>query len=658
MTRRWSFRTRFVAAAALCLLPLIGVVLFLLDQSFDHSRQQLTEAEFAISDVVSQGLTATLDENQLALQDLAENPDLQSMIATQAQDPLDQLRRARPSLTGLFLLDPEKNVVTIAGGIDPTSVIGQLSDVVDTVLNGGEPAVSNRLIIQDADVQVIALVVPVLPDPGQTVEGKPVGAVGAFLNVARLQQSFLTNNSATGDTTIAVVASNGQVIVDRGNPEITANTLTTELLLGPVMEAVAGQRGREVYRDAGDEERIAVFVPVSHPSVSWAVVVTSPSPITYGPNRNLLEGGLIALAGAVMLTLALAVLFGELTARPLRQLTTQAAAITRGERARPLGPIGRGEVAALSHAFGDMADRLTTQVRDTEAAREEVALQAERLRDLLRRTVRLQEDERRRIASDIHDAVSPLITGALYQARALKLSGNGNGGNGTNGAGHEDGTHAADDGLQTVSELLERAMAELHDVIFALRPPDLDDLGVVAAIERYVQQVNRSGLPCELEVIGEQQRLSPEARLGLYRIVQEALHNALRHAHADAARVRMEWLDDRLRVTIRDNGSGFDPEQAANPTSLGLLSMRERAAAIGGTLEIASKHGTGTAVIFERPLADDLVTAPAAEARDDPAADTADGEPEPGTESADGADSRHGANEPRDPIELHGVRTA
>jgi signal transduction histidine kinase len=607
MTRRWSFRTRFVAAAALCLVPLVGVVLFLLDQSLQHSQDQLFETEFTIADVVSQGLTATLDENQRALADLSDDPAVQAMQTPGAQEPLDQLRRARPSLSGVFLLDPSKHSIAITGGIDPGSLLPQFTDAVDKVLNSGEPAISNRMFVPDGDVDVIALIVPVLPDPGSASAGQPVGVLGAFLNVARLQQTFLTA-STSAETTIAVVSSNGQIIVDRGNPEITEKTLTTDLLLGPVQQAVTGQRGREIYTDGNGDERIAVFTPVGHPSVSWATVVTSPSPITYGPNRSALEGGLLALAGAVVLTLALAVLFGELTARPLRQLTTRATAITQGDMSQPMTQVGRGEVAALSNAFHDMADRLTTQVRDTEAAREEVAFQAERLRDLLRRTVRLQEDERRRIASDIHDAVSPLITGALYQARALKLAGNGNGnghGNGHdgNGDGHQDPN---DEGLGTVNELLERAMAELHDVIFALRPPDLDDLGVVAAIERYVQQVNRSGLPCNLEVIGEAVRLSPEARLGLYRIVQEALHNALRHAHADEAVVKMEWLDDRLRVTIRDNGSGFDPDQAANPTSLGLLSMRERAAAIGGTLEILSKPGTGTLVIVDRPLAGDL----------------------------------------------------
>jgi signal transduction histidine kinase len=643
MTRRWSFRTRFVAAAALCLLPLIGVVLFLLDQSFQHSRDQLVDTDFTISDVVAQGLTATLDENQLALEDLADDPVLHGNLTPQAQDRLDQLRRSRPSLSGLFLLDPNKKSVTIAGGIDPGPLMPQLNDVVDKVLNGGEPAISTPLFVQDADVQVIALVVPVLPDPGQSIDGKPVGVLGAFLNVTRLQQSFLIGSSMSGETTIAVVAANGQVIVDRGNPETTARTLTTALLKGPVVKAVTGQRGRQVYRDADGQERVAVFAPVGQKSVNWAVVVTSPSPTTYGPNRNLLEGGLLALAGAVVLTLALAVFFGELTARPLRQLTTRATAITRGDLSQPLATVGRGEVAALSNAFHDMADRLTTQVRDTEAAREEVALQAERLRDLLRRTVRLQEDERRRIASDIHDAVSPLITGALYQARALKLSGMVNGAHGSNGDVVVD---PSDEGLRTVGELLERAMSELHDVIFALRPPDLDDLGVVAAIERYVQQVNRSGLPCELEVIGEPERLSPEARLGLYRIVQEALHNALRHAHADEAKVRMEWLDDRLRVTIRDNGSGFDPEQAASPTSLGLLSMRERAAAIGGTLEIASKPGMGTAIIVERPIATDLVT--------EPTPTESDTGEEPPLEMSD--NEREAA--PSEPIDFREVRSA
>jgi signal transduction histidine kinase len=167
-----------------------------------------------------------------------------------------------------------------------------------------------------------------------------------------------------------------------------------------------------------------------------------------------------------------------------------------------------------------------------------------------------------------------------------------------------------DSTLDSIGELLSKAMEELHGVIFALRPPDLDDIGVVAAIERYIAQVRRSGLNVQLEAEQEPPPLTPEVRLAIYRIVQEALHNALRHAAADEAVVRFEVIDDMLRVTIHDNGAGFNPQHTARPTALGLLSMRERAAAIGATFSVMSRPGDGTTVTVERPIDPELATVP------------------------------------------------
>ncbi len=616
MMRRWSLRTRFVTAAALCLLPLIGVSLYLLDSTLDHSQDQLVDTDFAVSDVVSQGLAATLDENQAALAEIAKDPRLQSMQATGAQEVLSQMRVARPSLNGVFLLSPSGSVVVSSGGIDPKELLPQFMAATTKALNGGEAAISDKLLYSEGNVEVIALVQPVMPDPTDATKGQPVGAVGSFLSVDRLQKAFVPSTGyASGVTTIAIVSAN-QVISTSTREASGGKVLTRDLLAGPVQTALTGKRTTQVYTDGQGDRRLAVVAPVAHPGVQWAVVVTTPAPTGYGPNQTLLRHGLIALGFACAIALILAMIFAELTARPLKQITGQAQRIADGEVDVPFQPVGRGEVMALSEAVRHMADRLTTQVRDTEAAREEVAVQAERLRDLLRRTVRLQEDERRRIAGDIHDAVSPLITGALYQSRAMLLStGDARSAHPTsfeNGNGNGNGTGAGD-ALGTVNELLERAMAELHDVIFALRPPDLDDLGVVAAIERYVAQINRTGLPSRLELSGEPQRLSADARLGIYRIVQEALHNALRHAHADEAVVKMEWLEERLRVTVHDNGSGFDPEQASTPSSLGLLSMRERASAIGATLEIRSRPGGGAAIILELPLTLDVTPALTAE---------------------------------------------
>ena len=352
--------------------------------------------------------------------------------------------------------------------------------------------------------------------------------------------------------------------------------------------------------DQNGKERFAVYAPV--PGSTWGVLVTHPSPAAYAPNQAMVTRSILAVVASALGTLALGTLAAELLARPLRELRFQAEALAHGDFSpRELVQTGSSEVADLSAALDATARHLGEQVRDLEQAREAGATQAGQLRDLNRRTVRLQEDERRRIASEIHDAVSPLITGALYQARALRLG---------SPDDHNRSAVRRDSTLDSIGELLSKAMEELHGVIFALRPPDLDDIGVVAAIERYIAQVRRSGLNVQLQAEQEPPPLTPEVRLAIYRIVQEALHNALRHAAADEAVVRFEVIDDMLRVTIHDNGAGFNPQHTARPTALGLLSMRERAAAIGAAFAVMSRPGDGTTIMIERQIDPELAAVP------------------------------------------------
>ncbi len=601
-------RTRFVAAASLCLLPLLGVIFYILDQSLSNSRDQLYETEVAFAEVVSRGINQTLQENQDVLTTLSANTTISSMDPTTAGEVLAQAKELRPSLAGLFLLDPEQNVVAMSGGIDPAAFQAEIKTAADIALTGGESAITGKLVVPEGEVEVIAMVSPVLsqPEDGNEGSGAPVGAIGSFISVDRLQRSFLPVAGESDSQTSVVLLSAAGVIADQETPTDTGQDINAELEQA-VAESVAGKRVRIDYTDQNGIDRMGVLLPVEYPGAQWAVAVTGPSPANYGPNETLVRNSLIALATAVALTLLLSVIFGELTARPLRRLTKEAAAIAGGELDSQVEPVGRGEVYSLSLSLRDMANRLTSQVKEVEEAREQTDEQNDLMRELLRRTVRLQEDERRRIAGDIHDAVSPLITGALYRVRALLLTENGNGHGHTNGNGNGNGESEQTEGLVVTSELLEQSMDELHNVIFALRPPDLDDVGLEAAVERYVNQINRTGLPSELEVNGEIRRLSPEVRLGIYRIIQEALHNALRHAHADEALVKIEYRENELRASVRDNGSGFDIESAGRSMSLGLLSMRERAAAIGADLDIVSRPGAGTIVVLRRPWENDLV---------------------------------------------------
>jgi signal transduction histidine kinase len=583
-----SLRNRLILFAAACLLPLLVVIAAILAEAADAGREQVLDAQAATSEVVASVLAATLADNQKVLQELASIDRVRQMEASSATEALDQFSRAHPNLYGLFLLDPQANLVA-STGLDPAQfqLHSAFAAAVDRSLKLGEPGVSTALAADD-ETRVIALTMPVRAR--DEAEGEPIGAVGSLLSVERLGAAVTP--FALGETLIAVVAE-GQVVATQGaDPAVAALASST------VPPLSMSSPGTLSYVDETGMERFAVYTPV--PGSTWGVLVTHPSPAAYAANRAMISRSVAAVAAAALVTLALGALAAELLARPLRELNTQAEALAAGDYT-PREPIagGSADIAAIGAALGTVANRLRDQVHALTEARGAGAAQAEQLRDLNRRTVRLQEDERRRIAGDIHDAVSPLITGALYQARALRL-----------GTPDDLGRSAArrDSALDSISELLSKAMDEVHGVIFALRPPDLDDIGVLAAIERYIAQVQRSGLNVHLEAEEDPPALTPEVRLAIYRIVQEALHNALRHASADEAVVRFETTDETLRVTISDNGAGFNPQHAARPTALGLLSMRERAAAIGATLAVMSRPGDGTTVTIERRQEPELTT--------------------------------------------------
>jgi signal transduction histidine kinase len=589
LLRRLSLRNRLIAFAAACLAPLLVLIGVFLYEMGDAGRDQVLEAQNATAGVVASVLATTLSENQEVLTELASIDKLRRMEPEPAKETLDIFSRAKPSLYGLFLLDPGGNVVA-STGLDPSPFQADPSfvDAVFRSQNLGEPGVSTALSAPEA--QVIALTVPVRAKDQSA--GEPIGVVGALLSVERLVTTVMP--FARGDTQIALIA-DGHVVAAQG-----ADPGLTDLAAAAVDGQAATGAAPQTYVDQAGNERDAVYAQV--PNSAWGVLVTHPSPAASAPNRAMLSRAVAIVLATTLATLAVAALAAELQARPVRQLQAQAEALAAGDFSHKEEIQGGSEeVVGISASLAALASHSGEQLRDLEQAREDAANQAEQLRELNRRTIRLQEDERRRIASEIHDAVSPLITGARYQASALRM-----------GAPDETGrqTRLRDAALESVSDLLGKAMEELHRVVFALRPPDLDDIGVVAAIERYIGQVQRSGLNVHLEVEGEPPMLTPEVRLAIYRIVQEALHNAMRHAAADEALVRIETLGETLRVIVRDNGAGFNPDHGTRPSALGLLSMRERAAAIGAVFAVMSRPGDGTTVMIERRLEGEPETAP------------------------------------------------
>ncbi len=225
--------------------------------------------------------------------------------------------------------------------------------------------------------------------------------------------------------------------------------------------------------------------------------------------------------------------------------------------------------------------------------REEVAHKAEQLQQLLAATVRIQEEERSRIARDLHDGSNQLITGTLYEIQAAQES--------VKGQRWE----VALEKLQTAKGLLREIEAENRCIIFGLRPPILDTQGLVPALKWQVDTHQKHyGTTCAFQVFGHPTQLPPEAEATVYRIVQESLNNVATHSQAQSVQMRIDFGSARLCIVIRDDGVGFDSKRVLTeaPGQMGLVGMKERAQSIGGQLEVRSSLGHGAQIELDVPL--------------------------------------------------------
>jgi signal transduction histidine kinase len=218
----------------------------------------------------------------------------------------------------------------------------------------------------------------------------------------------------------------------------------------------------------------------------------------------------------------------------------------------------------------------------------------ERVRGLLlNKVVTAQEEERKRISHELHDQIGQLLTALLIQLQLLE---------------RDLSEPSLKDRLKVLKQLAEEISIHLHHIAWELRPPALDELGLLAALERVTEEWSkRFNIPCEFEVNGAfNGQIEPEVAIGVFRIVQESLTNIAKHARATHARVTVQQENGELVVTVEDNGVGFRVKDVMRHPDenkrLGLLGMMERAAMLSGKLDIESKPGKGTKVQLRIPL--------------------------------------------------------
>lgn len=226
-------------------------------------------------------------------------------------------------------------------------------------------------------------------------------------------------------------------------------------------------------------------------------------------------------------------------------------------------------------------------------AQDELRASAEQLQRLSRRLVDAQESERRRFSRELHDLVGQNLTALSINLDILKS---------------QIGTDMPEGLRRRVGDseaLLESTTTAIENVMSELRPPMLDDYGLLPALQWYSDDfAERTGV--ELKIDGDEHiaRLSPEAEIALFRIAQEALNNVAKHAQAKRAEIRLEHVNAHTIMTISDDGVGFESGggyRARRRPGLGMVTMRERTQAIGGTFDMEAQAGGGTRITVTVP---------------------------------------------------------
>jgi signal transduction histidine kinase len=347
--------------------------------------------------------------------------------------------------------------------------------------------------------------------------------------------------------------------------------------------------------EATTEPYVTAMAPLR--AAPWGVVVQQSESRAFsmlGPSQL----GLLAVTGLlVLMGLFLSHGFTRSVIAPIRDLSMRAQRLREGDLQTPVAVEGDREILILADSLEEARRRIASNLEDLrrlneglevevakrtaelEAKLEDLRLLHGQRRTLVRRLLAAGEEERRRIARELHDETAQLLT-VIQLALERVCAG-------------EVGE------VEHARALLTRTQAEIHRLIHDLRPSLLDDLGLPAAVRSYAGQLAHRGIEVTLQV-EEEIALPSDVEITTFRIFQEIVTNILRHARAESVSIELYHSAGRLVLAVEDDGIGFDP--AAHREGAGLLGMQERAALVNGTLEVDSEPGAGASLRLLIPV--------------------------------------------------------
>lgn len=581
-----------LVAGLVLFVVVMGWVLYL---AFTHFRQDALSERLLLARTVAQSLDSMVERS---FQSMRQLPPHLKTLGPEVRGELRSFRFQSLFREAVFVLDGEGEVLVSDPPFVPAPFEGdppgqeQVTPLLGVDGDGDEDADGARPYLAIAQ-------------PFQR-EGRPHSLVAEMNPRGSLLSIFLQSLAPASELHIVVIDDNARVIAASDQRHL----FRTVQPAGQLGDRIAGHRSfvsdatRCSFCNGGADPEPVLTAMAPLQLAPWGVVVQQHRSAAFSSFHS----AQLILFGVVSFFLAAGLVFSWVVSRsvvqPIQELSEQADRLRRGDLSGTIRVEGDREVRVLATTLDEARGRLAANLEDlrrlNENLEEQVARRTEKLRGqydqlrelhqvsrekdaqrkaLVRRLLHAGEEERRRIARELHDEISQLLT--VIQLSLEEVP--------------ED-TSA----MRKAKELLSETQEEVHRIIYDLRPSILDDLGLSSAVRWYARNyLQPRGLEVHLEV-EEDLDLPNEVEITVFRIYQEIVTNLLRHSRAEHASIELFTRDSRLVLTVEDDGVGFSPGERSG--GAGILGMRERADLIGGALTIESDPGAGTLVQLEIPL--------------------------------------------------------